>query len=402
MTILESKPVNLPKLGELFVEAGVLNSKVVSECLFTAQHTQTQVGKVLISGGHVSAPDVESALQTQKMLRAGVVTRQSAIRLVRRVHCGKISIEEAQAQELCDRAFSMPFSLVGKLLMASEIISEQTLLAATRSTTQQLPLGRLLVSENAVSQALLINVMNCLILIRDKKISRYQAAQLLRHINKDPQSDLPQALKHLNLGHLVSTRAPRLLDLLTNAQLLSLVDAEWCLEIAVETGRQTGQVLLLYGLVDENLLESALSLQAMLAAGTLAPSRASELLLLCKETETTLESLLAELNHLNLVVRFLRHARVLNEEQIATISRQTPDFENNCGSLLVREGVVSHDMLMESMRLVAEINAGNLTEEQAINSARATYKPGQSFDDTKPLRGELEKIKPAGRLEMSA
>jgi hypothetical protein len=117
----EKTPVaTLPRLGELFVEAGVLSPKVVSECLLKAQHKQVPVGEVFINSGHVSAPDLQTALQTQELVRSGEVSKQSAARLVRRAYSAKITVKEAQAQEWCDRAFAMPFSNIGKLLCAAE------------------------------------------------------------------------------------------------------------------------------------------------------------------------------------------------------------------------------------------------------------------------------------------
>jgi hypothetical protein len=392
----------LPRLGELFVEAGVLSPKVVSECLVKAQHKQIPVGEVFINSGHVSAPDLQSALQTQELVRSGEVSKQSAARLVRRAYSAKITVKEAQAQEWCDRAFAMPFSNIGKLLYAAEIMTEQALLTATHGTTQQLPLGRYLVGERALSNGLLVNVMNCLILMRSMKITRYQAMQLLRFVHTYKTDDLSLALEHHGLNHLICPNTPRLLDLLTTAQLLSQADAGWCLEIAVETGRQTGQVLLLYGLVDESILESALALQQMIANGALPLSRASEILILCHETQTTLEALLAELNQLNRVVKLLRQANVINEEEISKIAASIPDFEGNCGAILVREGVVSQDMLMDGMRALSQIESEKVTETQAISFIKAKFHLSLATEKKTSSGLDVNTIQPKTRLERTA
>jgi hypothetical protein len=362
-----------PKLGELFVEAGVLTPKVVSECLSRAHHNQVPVGEELMGSGHVSAPELQSALQTQELVRNGEVSKQSAVRIIRRTCSAKITIEEAQAQELCDRAFTMPFSTLGKLLCAAEVLPEQALVTATRSTTQQLPLGRFLVGERAITKETLADAINCLILVRDGKISRYQAANILRFLQKHKDSEFARALEHHSLGHLVYNGTPKLLSLLTSAQLISQADADWCLEIAVETGRQTGQVLVLYGLIEDALLDSALSLQQMLADKTLPISRASEVLSLCKETQTTLEALLAELNQLNHVVSLFRRATVIDENQIAKLATSISDFESNCGAILVREGIVSHEMLMDGIRVLEQIESKKISEAQAISFLRAKF-----------------------------
>jgi hypothetical protein len=238
--------------------------------------------------------------------------------------------------------------------------------------------------------------------MRSLKISRYQAAQLLRFLHTYKTDDLSLALEHHGLSHLICPSTPRLLDLLTTAKLLSEADAGWCLEIAVETGRQTGQVLLLYGLMDEALLESALALQQMIGNGALPLSRASEILILCHETQTTLEALLTELNQLNRVVKLLRQANVLDEEAITKIAKSIPDFESNCGAVLVREGVVSQDMLMDGMRALSQIESDKVTETQAINFIKAKFHLSLTTEKKTSKGKDVNAIQPQTRLERTA
>jgi hypothetical protein len=143
-------------------------------------------------------------------------------------------------------------------------------------------------------------------------------------------------------------------------------DVTLVLEMSLESGWQTGQILLLNNLVNDSVLTATLQLQAMLAQGSLKLDRACELVWLCKEMNTELETLLAELDKLNQVVAFLRRGGIFDEKQIREIAAETPDFESCAGSTLVREGIINHEMLTKAVRCLAYFRSGVLTEQQAM------------------------------------
>src|SRR5271156_3261344 len=102
------KVSGLPRIGEIFIQAGILKPQVITQCLAIAKRSQMQVGRFLVMSGHVSTTDIECAVYVQEQFRAGNLNHESGLRLVRRVHCSKLSVSEAEELELYDRAFSMP------------------------------------------------------------------------------------------------------------------------------------------------------------------------------------------------------------------------------------------------------------------------------------------------------
>ena len=357
-----------PKIGELFVEAGLVKPQTVQECLVIAKRSQLPLGRILIMSGFVTAPDVDCALESQKLLRAGQTTRESAQRLLRAVHCNKITIEEAKALETFEQAFAAPLGHVGKLLLAAQILSEDVLHDATaRSSVEHVTVGFLLVRDGSISQAFLTSILNCAILVRDNKLTRAEAAKVLKSLHENADSDLNQSLRENNLEQPADNR-PRLLDFLQHSALIAESDITNVLETALESGWQTGQVLLLHNHINDLVLNSALQLQDMLAAGDVKLARAIELLHLSRDMDTTLESLLAELDGLNQVVAFLRRGHILNEGQIRQIAAVNEDFEGCAGAILVREGVLNHEMLTKGIRCLSYFRAAALTEQQAISA----------------------------------
>jgi hypothetical protein len=368
-----NKPNPTPLIGELFVEAGVVNPKAVFDCLFTAMHSQLPLGKVLVMAGHVREADIDRAVETQALISSGQFDKHLGTRLIRRSCTQNISLEEAQELEHCDRVYATPCSQLGKLLLAARVVSEAVVLQATRQTSQSNPLGKLLTSQGLIAKQVLLAAMNCLIFVRERKLNRFQAAQVLNAVFKDPEHDFSQALVKNGMEYLLTSERPRLLDLLQAADLLSAANADWALEIAVESQAQTGQVLLSYKLISDNVLESALQLQHMLANGTLTLNRGAELLRLCRDTETTLECLLIELDHMNRIVKFLRKCRLLDEQKIASIASQTDEFETKFGSVLVQEGLVTQEMLFNAAFLLNKVEEETLSQEDAVESMKFSY-----------------------------
>jgi hypothetical protein len=367
LSIDKKKNSGHPRIGELFVEAGLVKPQTVSECLVISKHSHIPLGTVLIMSGHVTAPDVDCAVQAQTLIKNGQVTREAAKRLVRMVHCNKISMEEAQSLELFERAFSMPFGQVGQLLLAAKILSEAILSDATRSASQnKIPLGQYLVEAGFIAQDLLISALNCIIYVRDHQMTRADAVKVLRSVHLNGTADLASALREHDFEHLLETEAPRILDFLATSSVIKNTDVTLVLEMSLESGWQTGQILLLNNLVNDSVLTATLQLQAMLAQGSLKLDRACELVWLCKEMNTELETLLAELDKLNQVVAFLRRGGIFDEKQIREIAAETPDFESCAGSTLVREGIINHEMLTKAVRCLAYFRSGVLTEQQAM------------------------------------
>jgi hypothetical protein len=395
----KQKVSGFPRIGEIFIQAGILKPQVITDCLSIAKRSQMQVGRFLVMSGHVSLTDIECAVYVQEQLRVGRISREAGLRLVRRVHCTKMSVAHAEELELYERAFSLPFSQLGQLLYGAQIFNEDFLSAATfRSSQQRMPLGRLLVEEGKISKDLLVAALNCLIHVRDKKITRILAAQVLNAAYKRGETDLTSALRIHGLDHLIESDPPRLLRLFSSASLLSDSDASMVVELGLETGKQAGQVLVSYGFVDENLLDSALQLQQMIYSRTIKFRRATELLNLCFELRLPLEALLARVDNLNQVAAFLRRGGLLDESKIRDIAAKTTDFDCDAGITLCREGVISKEMMATAIRCLTMHRMGVLTEQQALDTFKYSLsmkvKPEEAIChinwDTNNLHGSNE------------
>jgi hypothetical protein len=357
-----------PRLGELFVEAGIIKPQMVTECLTISKRAQMPLGRVLIMSGYVTEPDLDCALESQKLLKQGETTRDAAYKLLRSVHCNKMSIEEAKAHAAFEDTFALPLTEVGKLLQASQVVDGRTLMPLTKESEEtNLPVGTLLLRERIISESVLSAALNCLVHIRDNRLSRPEAARIVLTVHQ-LDCDLSDALQRNNMERLIDIDKLKLLDFLALSGFLADGAQPAILERAIELNEKTGTVLISNGLVSALVLDAALQLQQMLAAKTIKTKRAIELLHLVRDMDTPLASLLEELEGLNEVVGFLRRGRFLNESEIRQIAAHTEDFESSAGSTLIREGVLSHAMLTRAIRCLAYYRNAVLTEQQAFNT----------------------------------
>lgn len=367
-----------PRIGELFVEAGIIKPQMVNECLLISKRAQMPIGRVLIMSGYVTEPDVDCALESQKLLKQGETTRDAAYKLLRSVHCSKMSVEEAKAKAAFEDTFTLPLTEVGKLLQASQVVDSRTLMPLVKeSQDTNIPVGSLLLRERAISESVLLAALNCLVLIRDNRLTRSEAARIVLTVHQ-LDCDLPHALSRNNLERLIDGDKLKLLDFLKLGGLLAEDAHTTVLERSLELNEKTGKVLIANGIVSELVLNAAVQLQQMLDSKEIKLTRAIELLHLVRDMETPLESLIQELEGLNEVVAFLRRGRFLNESEIRQVAAHTEDFESCAGSTLIREGVLSHAMLTRAIRCLGYYRNAVLTEQQAFS----TFKHSMDADIT--------------------
>ncbi|HEY9714066.1 MAG TPA: hypothetical protein V6C72_11385 [Chroococcales cyanobacterium] len=379
MLLERKKLTNGPLLGEMLVEAGLVKPESLSEALAVSKRAKVPVGRILVMSGCVGEVEIDCAVKTQRLIKEGSQTRESARQLLKIVHISKVPFEEAQLLDSFGRAFSAALSQLGRLLLAAQVLSEPDLLAAAdQADGSDLSLGRFLVQQKRISQELLVAAINCLILVRDKKLTYFQAVKVLGTVKKNAArasgGGLYGALLENSLDHAIDDyldgSRPRLCDLLVEARLISCEDAAQALERSLETGEKSGRVLVKAGILDDALLETTLQLQKMIDGSTLSLKRAGELLGLCKEMGCPLESLLAQIDELNQIATFLRRGGFLDHVLVRDVAARTADFDANCGTILIREGLATPELYELATICHSLFRKSKLSEEQAFETLR--------------------------------
>ncbi len=359
------------RLGELFLEAGIISPDVLNQGLVIAKRATLPLGRVLVMSGHVSELDVVCALQTQTSIRDGAIDVKMAKALLRFAHVHQVTIDEAYRLNGIGRGVG-PLPRLGKLLLAAAIVDDAGLACALRhSKSTGYPLGRALVSLQLISESLYAVCLNLQVMIREQHIEFLKAVRVLQTVVRDRVA-FDIALNDEGVQPRNYRVNPRLGDLLVEAGLLSREDALIVAELACEKDDAFGKLLVQHNLSSELVVESAVHLQRMLLTSSITKQRAIRLLNLVHSMNAPLEKILNEFDVLDQIVTLLRAAGVIDERTIRDTAASIKNFEVSVAEALISQGIVTREMSRCGLVLLKEIERGVVTYEKALEVLRTT------------------------------
>lgn len=279
------------RLGDLLTQAGLLRPEELREAMQIAKHQSLPVGRVLIMSGFLSDGQLRAAVQAQSLLKDGVINLETVLQALSIVGKEEMALEDAFRQLGLEVQQSQPTNKLGELLLEAELVSREALdQALQQSTASGLPLGRILILTGAIVEPLLSSALNAQVLVRDHKITREQALQGLRAA-RDRQISLEQSLAETGL-QLPIHNTIRLGELLVKAGIMPDTNLMDYVEMGLVQEQPLGQILIAQGVINEHILNNALELQKMVAAGSLIGEQAALVLNMVASGGTTIEEVL--------------------------------------------------------------------------------------------------------------
>jgi hypothetical protein len=279
------------RLGDLLTQAGLLRPEELREAMQIAKHQSLPVGRVLIMSGFLSDGQLRAAVQAQSLLKDGVISLETVLQALSIVGKEEMALEDAFRQLGLEVQQSQPTNKLGELLLEAELVSREALdQALQQSTASGLPLGRILILTGAIAEPLLSSALNAQVLVRDHKITREQALQGLRAA-RDRQISLEQSLAETGL-QLPIHNTIRLGELLVKAGIMPDTNLMDYVEMGLVQEQPLGQILLAQNVINENILNNALELQKMVAAGSLIGEQAALVLNMVASGGATIEEVL--------------------------------------------------------------------------------------------------------------
>ncbi|MBX9669366.1 MAG: hypothetical protein K2X93_17205 [Candidatus Obscuribacterales bacterium] len=367
------------RLGELFLEAGIISPIVLNNSLLVARRTSMPLGRVLIMSGHVSELDIECALKTQGSIRAGSIDAQLAKELLRFAHVHQVTIDEAYRLNGLSRDLG-PLSRLGKLVLAAGVVNEDDLSEAVQYAQDTgYPLGLSLVHLGFIEESTLTICINLQILLRDRHLHFNDAVKALKFIIFEGET-FEGLLHALGLQGDGDTKpAPKVGELLVAAKLLSHEDSIVLAELSTEKDLQYGEMVAgTYNLVRKNVVDAALRLQKMFNSPMFTIERAARLLHLVNSMNTTLEQVLVEFDVLEQVVTLLRAAELLDEGILRETAASINNFEMSVPEALIMRHAISATQARMAVMCLSQIQAGTMTYEEALGILNNTSREEES------------------------
>lgn len=360
------------RLGDLLTQAGLLRPEELREAMQIAKHQSLPVGRVLIMSGFLSDGQLRAAVQAQSLLKDGVISLETVLQALAIVGREEMALEDAFRQLGLEVQQSQPTNKLGELLVEAEMITKEVLDQALAQSTQSgLPLGRILILTGAVVEPLLSSALNAQVLVRDHKITREQALQGLRAA-RERQIPLEQSLAETGL-QLPLHNTIRLGELLVKAGIMPDTNLMDYVEMGLVQEQPLGQILIAQGAINEHILNNALELQRMVAAGSLIGDQAALVLNMVASGGTTIEEVIkAQEPQKEPVVetvplyQFLQLAGRISPQQIEEAVRNGTRDAQIMGLMLHKVGAIGEFEMGVSLALNDFMAKGVVSVEQAI------------------------------------
>ena len=345
--------------------------------------------------GVIAPRDLQSALDAQSMLRDKTVDFNEALR------CLKIAYKVSSSFKDILNEYASPkksqTSKLGELLIESGLVTYEVLARAVeQSNSTCLPLGRMLVLHQTLTNEILTFALDLQVRVRDEMITREEAIAALRKaaglepqasVGADPaqndkqasastQSDDGERADALAMQRLKD--GPRKLglrlgELMVMAGVLTETDVMNALEWGLVNHQPMGKVLLTQKLVSEPTLDAALAIQKMVDKDNLEPVKASELLARVHSSAISLDDAVAEMKAEEegsekeiTYERLLTLARVLDEDELEDAFDIKSKSSAIIGKVLVLTGHMDVPTLQATLRCHQLLSRGHLTPDDAV------------------------------------
>lgn len=373
MSSILKRSISSTRLGDLLVQAGILTQMQLSEAMRSAQGKRMQIGQVLVMNGLISPRDLQSALEAQSMLR------DKSVELTEALRCLKIAYKVGAPFKDILYEYASPkrtqSSKLGELLVESGLVSYEVLARAVeQSNVTGLPLGRMLVLHQTISNETLNLVLDLQVRVRDEMSTREEAIAALRAqaglspieggsapASETEKPKAPSRKKGLRLG-----------ELMVMAGVLTETDVMNALEWGLVNQQTIGKVLISQMLVSQGILDAALELQKLVDKGDLTPTRASECLARVHAGGATLEEAVKDVREEQQASASLSFeslltlANVLTEEELDDAFDTSTKSAAVIGKFLVLTGHLDVPTLQATLRCYQLVGKGLIAQDDAV------------------------------------
>lgn len=377
------------RLGQLLVELKIITSEILDEAVHMAVEMSMSVGRALIMSGFLTSAQLQWAVQLQALLRDNLITMTVAAQVADLMSCPGMTMQRAlncAGQPYALRMMETRATRFGDLLIDSDLIEETEFSEAlVKAQALGLPIGRYLLISGYMTAPLLETVANAQRLIRDGKIERADAVVAIKQAARR-QYELRKNSKTVDYGR-VPLRTMRIGELLILSGIITETHLEYAIEFGLRCNVAIGQVLLDFEILSKETLENALTLQALVANGSMEPLDAAYTLIDVHHRGYSLDKALKRNRELNTerkslsFEQFIASIELLSIEQIGQsleTARRSPLFVSKA---LVFSGAMSEEAAQIALMCHFYIQENLLTNDQALLLFNLCHRTGLSVEE---------------------
>ncbi len=264
--------------GDLLVKAGLITEREVAHALPLANKTGLSVGRVLVDSGVVSNNAVKASIHAESLIRDNLLHADLAVKALKLVGENDLSLDEALGQLGWHSEYYERTNTLGKLLMHAGFVTEEQLtLALEVCFGSGLPLGRVLVLRQVITEAIAYAALSALIMIQENGLTKDQAVRFMKSLAGESFS-VQDFRGIFNIVGEKNSKSVRLGELLISAELVATIDLLSAIENSIVRNKPIGHILVDGNLISDETLNHALELQNRVNAGQLNLPEAERLL----------------------------------------------------------------------------------------------------------------------------
>jgi hypothetical protein len=292
-----AQPVNqvTNKLGELLMEAGIVTRQQLDAALTQGESTKLPLGRVLVINGMLSEQLLSSALNAQILVRDKRVTRDQAISSLKAALERQIPIEQTLEETGVTLHPAVETVRLGELLVMAKLLDEEKLMQAVElGLVNEEPIGQVLVKNGMVSEKVLQSALQIQGLVAKGDLRKSQSGRVLELVNNENLS-LAEAVERVQPTPPRDTTNLPLYQFLQLAGVIGPKDIEEALKVGSRDALLMGQMLMMTGALDQNLLGIAMKCSQLMTQGILKTEQAVIALGICWKSKATLEEAFKQL-----------------------------------------------------------------------------------------------------------
>jgi len=253
---------------------------------------------------------------------------------------------------------------LGRLLVSMQLVKENDLDRALEKSQQcRVPIGKMLVMTEQISDATMKTVVEAQWMLRDKFLTLEQASTAVG-IAKRNSWTLVDAM--IVMGHpAYTTRGTRLGELLIASEVLSSEDIAHALSVTNVCGLPMGRVLVLLDKLPEELLSLALKMQNDLRMGLFDVSAAVDLLRKGKNRFPEIKRTGTRLGEL------LQAAGFINQTEIDAAVGMSQANHKLIGEVLIEFGWVQEEAIEVAVLMQKQVRSRQLSINDAAKVIKA-------------------------------
>ncbi|PWT99063.1 MAG: hypothetical protein C5B53_05870 [Candidatus Melainabacteria bacterium] len=268
-----TKSIPTNKLGELLLEANIIDGDQFGKALQRSLATGLPLGRILVLNGAISETLLTTALEIQVRVRDDMLTRQEAIDYLKVT--ANQSLEEGISPE---RTLKIQALLkaprktgirLGELLVLARVLGETDVMNALElGLVNDQPIGQILVAQGFVSPDLLDSALRLQELVDSGHLDGTEAAERLSKIHEEGVTFTEV------VGDIELVEEPRPVvnfqTMLTLGRVISEDDFQAAFDLALTSPQIVATVLLMSGYMDEPTTDATLKCHSMILDGYLS------------------------------------------------------------------------------------------------------------------------------------